>query len=131
MPRVGAIGHIALTVTDVQRSALWYANVFGATSIVRDSTGGHDMDVLAGENLLIGLHKHAHTSPDDRFDEGRVGLDHAAILCEDLAALDEWRDHLDELGVEHSGIEESSFGAHINFKDPDGIALEVHSPPQQ
>lgn len=45
--------------------------------------------------------------------------------------MNAWRDHLDALGVEHSGIEDSSFGAHINFKDPDGIALELHSPPQE
>lgn len=130
MPTTSGIGHIALTVTDVARSAAWYAEVFDLSSVFRDSTDGHDLDVLAGEQLLIALHKHAGTDAGDRFTEGRVGLDHVAVSCQDAPAVRGWRDHLDALGVEHSGVLESSFGTHLNFKDPDGIALEIHAPPE-
>jgi glyoxylase I family protein len=128
MPRIDGIGHITLTVTDVKRSAAWYADVFGVSSVARESEDGYEVDVLAGEGLLVGLRRQASTGSDDRFDEGRVGLDHIALLCPDAGALEEWHGHLDRLGVPHSGIVTSPFGSHLNFKDPDGIALEVFVP---
>ena len=35
---------------------------------------------------------------------------------------------LGELGVENSGPESSPFGTHLNFRDPDGIAMEFFLP---
>ena len=35
---------------------------------------------------------------------------------------------LAELGVESSGLETSPFGTHLNFRDPDGIAMEFFLP---
>ncbi len=39
--------------------------------------------------------------------------------------------HLDEKGVDSSGIVESPFGLHLHVKDPDGIALEFFVATQQ
>ena len=39
--------------------------------------------------------------------------------------LDDWARHLDEKGVAHSGILRAPYATVINFRDPDGIALEL------
>jgi glyoxylase I family protein len=45
--------------------------------------------------------------------------------------LDKWHYKLTEMGIEHSEIVESPYGHHLNFKDPDGIALELFVPASQ
>ena len=80
-------------------------------------------------NTLVGLHQHAKPAPDERFSELRVGLDHVAFGCADRAELERWARRLDELGVEHGGIKDRSYGSGVSFRDPDGIALEFFAPP--
>jgi catechol 2,3-dioxygenase-like lactoylglutathione lyase family enzyme len=60
-----------------------------------------------------------------RFDERAVGLDHFALRVPDLAALEAWAKHLDDLGIEHSGVQEETGGALIVLRDPDNIQLEL------
>jgi catechol-2,3-dioxygenase len=73
------------------------------------------------------------STPDERFDETRVGLDHFAFRVSDRAELDEWIRHFDKEGVTHSGVIEAHFGDTVVFRDPDGTQLElfVHPAPQQ
>ena len=33
-----------------------------------------------------------------------------------------------ELGVEHTPVRDMALGYHLNFRDPDGIALELQAP---
>lgn len=40
------------------------------------------------------------------------------------AEIEQWRDHLDGIGVAHSGVVEADYGLALSFKDPDGNALE-------
>lgn len=128
MPGISGISHIGLTVTDLEASAAWYKRVFGVDSVAQNDDGAHAVDVMLGEGLLIGLHTHSGTEDGDRFSEARVGLDHVAMQCADADAVEEWAEHLDELGVEHSEVLTSPFGTHLNFKDPDGNALEIFAP---
>jgi glyoxylase I family protein len=121
--------HIALTVTDLSRSAPWYRDLFGGEAVFEGNDGVSDVTILAlPENLLLGLRQHPATSSADRFAYERVGLDHAGFHVDGAAALEEWQRKLDDRGIEHSGIQSSPFGQHLNFKDPDGIALEMFAP---
>ncbi len=36
---------------------------------------------------------------------------------------------LNELGVEHGGIVDTSYGSGLSFRDPDGVTLEFFAPP--
>jgi hypothetical protein len=47
-----------------------------------------------------------------------VGLDHFALRVPDRAAPDAWAEHLERVGVEHSGIQEENGGPLIVFRDP-------------
>jgi catechol-2,3-dioxygenase len=129
-PAVGMNGaHIALTVTDLDRSATWYADLFGGQEVFRGTDDVGEVVIYAiADTLLLGLRRHETTTADDRFSYARCGLDHFGMHVTDRDDLEKWRSKLEERGIEHSGIIESPVGVHLNFKDPDGIALEVFVP---
>jgi glyoxylase I family protein len=39
-----------------------------------------------------------------------------------------WEQRLRELDVEFTPVRDSELGHHLNFRDPDGIALEFYAP---
>jgi glyoxylase I family protein len=128
MPSAQGIGHIMLTVTDVERSADFYNRLLDGQTVMstRDETG--PLAVCAGPVLMVGFRTHQGTDEKDEFDPARVGLDHIGIHVESHGALEDWRQRLDEQGVPHSAIVEDQFGAHLNAKDPDNIAIEFFVP---
>lgn len=129
MPEIQGVNHIALTVTNVQRSLAWYEKVLGVQKVMEDKGAGFERAVTMVGPLIIGLTTHDATAPDDRFSEFRVGLDHVGFACANKAAVEEWAAHLDSAGVAHSGVIDSGYGLHLNFRDPDNNALELFSLP--
>jgi glyoxylase I family protein len=132
MPAFPALAHIAVTVTDLERSTRWYSALFGADPVLDEdeTTGGfHHTVYLLDGGQLFGLHTHPGTAPDGSFDERRTGLDHVAFACADRAELESWAARLDELGVRHGGVKDAHYGSGVSFRDPDGVALEFFAPP--
>ena len=132
MPAFPAIAHVAVTVTDLERSTRWYGTLFGAEPVLdEDETVGgfhHTVFVLGG-GQLFGLHTHPGGAQDGSFDEHRVGMDHVAFACADRGELEAWTARLDELGIKHGGIVDAHYGSGVSFRDPDNIALEFFAPP--
>ena len=125
------IQHVAVTVSDLQRSTEWYSRLFGSDPVLdEDEAGGtyhHTVWAIGGGNLF-GIH--VHTSPQGSdFDERNVGLDHVSFGCANRGELEQRAAHLDELGVKHDGILDRPYGSGVSFRDPDGIALEYFAPP--
>ena len=58
------------------------------------------------------------------FDETRVGMDHVALQVTNRAAMEEWKQRLEELKVDHSEIKDEYYGSVITFRDPDNIQWE-------
>jgi catechol 2,3-dioxygenase-like lactoylglutathione lyase family enzyme len=131
MPAFPSVAHVAVTVTDLDRSTRWYTELFGSSPVLdEDETAGsfhHTVYALDG-GQLFGLH--THTVPtDDTFDEHRTGMDHVAFGCRDRGELETWAARLDELGIKHDGIKDAHYGSGVSFRDPDNIALEFFAPP--
>lgn len=126
------ITHVAITVTDLERSTRWYSALLGSEPVLDEEVeaGGfhHTVYALDGGQLL-GLHTHPSTPAGERFDEHRAGLDHIGFQCADLAELEKRRDRLDELGIAHGDVVSAHFGSGLSFRDPDNIALEFFAPP--
>jgi catechol-2,3-dioxygenase len=122
--------HVALTVRDLSVSAPWYEALFDAEPVIDEDTEPdfHHTVYVIGNTTLVGLHQHGVAAPAEQFSELRVGLDHVAFGCPDRGELEKWAHRLDELGIEHGGIKDATYGSGLSFRDPDGIALEFFAP---
>lgn len=131
MAEFPAIAHVAVTVSDLDRSAAWYERLLGVGPVLDEDAGGfyHKVYPLAG-GMLLGLHAHPGSTGGDQFDVLRPGLDHLAFGCASRDELGEWQRRLDELGIAHAGIVDAPYGSGLSFKDPDGTALEFFAPPR-
>lgn len=124
-PRIESFGHIDLTVTDGERSVSWWTQVLGfrlITSFGRRGFRVWSLNHPCGFPLGLVVHD---TAPEHPFDERVVGLDHFAFRVRDRATLEQWTDHLDELGIDHSGVQEENGGPLITLRDPDNIQVEL------
>jgi catechol-2,3-dioxygenase len=127
-----ALNHAALTVHDLEVSGPWYRKLFGTDPLIDEHTDAgfrHIVWLLDGGTLL-GIHQHDRAAPDEKFSEYRAGLDHVGFGCANRAELEQWVTRLNELGIEHGGIVDASYGSGLSFRDPDGIALEFFAPPR-
>jgi len=127
MPEMSGINHIAITVTDLDRSRLWYQEVFGMTTLMEDThPDGTGYFVLLGNatlSVLVGLHAHP-ANGGESFAESRTGLDHVGFTVSSHAELEAWEARLTDLGVAHSPINDQASYSVVVFRDPDNIQLE-------
>jgi glyoxylase I family protein len=131
MPQMQGVSHVALTVSDLAKSSAWYERLFeGAVRVMEGNEGGINYIVyLLPSGLVFGLREFASAQKGDRFAEDRVGLDHLSFACADRSALEEWERYLDDLGAQHSPIQDVSYGHVLVFRDPDNIQLEFFALP--
>lgn len=129
MAEFPAITHVALTVSDLDRSIPWYGTLFGTKPVLDEDTGPFRHVVWLVGQTLVGLHQFPDPASSERFNERRVGLDHLAFACANRSELAEWEARLNELGIANGGIVDASYGSGVSFRDPDNIALEFFAPP--
>ena len=126
-----SLTHVAVTVSDLDRSTQFYSQLFGSDPVLDEdeAVGGfhHTVFAISG-GQLFGLHTHPSTTGAS-FDEKEPGLDHVSFGLRDHGELEQWSARLDELGISHGGIVDAHYGSGISFRDPDGIALEFFAPP--
>jgi glyoxylase I family protein len=135
---VAGYSHVRLTVTDITRSRAFYDTVFGfdVAYEMPDDPDAAQREAFAflfggviytfGAGQLLGLRPVAH--PSDRFDEDRVGLDHVSFALRTLADLEEAVATLDAAGVAHEPVKDIGGLSILEFRDPDGNALELIAP---
>jgi catechol-2,3-dioxygenase len=129
MPEFPALAHVAVTVTDLDRSRSWYQRLFGADPVLDEDTGQFHHVVWLLGGTLFGIHQHPSPSSTEPFSELRPGLDHVAFGCRNRAELDQWAAQLNSLEIAHGGIIDAAYGSGLSFRDPDNIALEFFAPP--
>lgn len=120
------IQHVALSVRDIAVSGPWYQALFGFQKVAEFADPPLEI-YLTPDGQALDLRQDPAVDPEP-FSQTRVGLDHLAFVCLDREELDDWAGRLATLGIANSGIEQSPFGLHLNFRDPDGIALEFYLP---
>ena len=120
------IGHLDLSVSDVEASAAWYERVLGLRRLRRVDFPDRSMIVLHHDasGLVVGLNQH-QGFPGKPFDERRAGLDHVGFAVGRRQDLDAWQERLAALGVEHSPVADSEVGSALVFRDPDHIQVEL------
>lgn len=125
MPELTGVSHVALTVSDLDRSKQWYFDLFG----LQELFGGDEDDVrfvvtMHPTGLVLGLREHK-AGAGDQFSPDRTGLDHLAFQCADRTELEKWQAAFEEKGITYTPIIDTDYGHVLNFKDPDNIALEM------
>jgi catechol 2,3-dioxygenase-like lactoylglutathione lyase family enzyme len=122
VPDFAGVDHASLTVTDLDRSERFYTAVLGLLRLADFGT----VRILLHRptSFLLALVRH-DAAPGDRFTELHTGLDHLGFGVSTREELVAWERHLKALGVEYTPIRDMEFGAHLNFRDPDHIALEL------
>lgn len=119
------IHHLALRVTDYERSKHFYLDTLGFNQILEKP----GMCLFrAGKNAVAILGPQDATSENDQFNPFRVGLDHLAIGCEKKEELERVAAELNHHGVENTGIkhDETLDKDYVAFKDPDRISWEYY-----
>lgn len=125
MAEVSGFSHVSLSVTDHERSARWYEEVFGFTTIEKlDEPDYTESVMLHPSGAILCLQQH-RANPGEPFDPRRTGGDHVAFRVDSRQGLDRWSDRLDDLGVSRSAVADRHYGAVLCLRDPDGIQLEL------
>ena len=129
MPNIAGAHHVAFTVTDADRSAAWYRDLWAMQGLLRTEGKGVRIRTLSppASEWIMGLREHAD-QPGGPFDERRTGLDHLAFTVTSRPELEAWEQELERRGITYSPIRESPIGTVITFRDPDDIQLELWLP---
>ncbi|MGL5817856.1 MAG: VOC family protein [Phycicoccus sp.] len=125
MPTFAGVNHLSLSVTDLGVSEDFYVRLFGLRRVLDVGYGRILMHQASGFVLAL---VHLPDQAGGRFSELVTGLDHVGPTATDRDELVEWEERMREQGVEHTPIRDMALGCHLNFRDPDGIALELQAP---
>lgn len=127
---LSGLGHLVLTVSDMEDSAGFWEDVFGFSRIRRvDEPAGRQQQprILLRHRdcgfVLVVQQPHGRTG--SRFDPAHLGLDHFSLNVPDHEALLAWTARLDEAGVARSPVREIEPARFVTFADPDGIQCEL------
>jgi len=118
------IGHVHLTVSDLERSLAFYRDALGFEITARY---GPDAVFLSagGYHHHIGLNTWAGRGAP-RPPEGSTGLYHFAILFPDRAALAEGVRRVLAHGIKLEGASDHGVSEAIYLRDPDGNGIELY-----
>ncbi|MFA7266479.1 MAG: VOC family protein [Candidatus Nanopelagicales bacterium] len=127
--KIAGIHHVVLSVTDLDAAVRWYGEQLDFDVLFRWDTDDFDRCLMTHPSgVVLGLTQHFATQTASVFDPRQPGLDHLSLAVATADALDAWCHRLDAAGIEHSGIKvtpRTGFTL-IDFKDPDGIQLELY-----
>ncbi|HZG86531.1 VOC family protein [Paenibacillus sp.] len=124
------IGHVALNVSNLERSVAFYADVFGLEVRGRSTEDNRKFAFLGNERgVVLTLWEQS----EGAFQPASPGLHHLAIQASSIDEVEAFERKLNGLGAKflYGGIvthREGSPSGGIYFEDPDGIRLEIFSP---
>lgn len=120
------LNHIILTVSDVERSRSFYADLLGFTVTVFED---HSFYFTSG-GVMVFFYPSRQPIAGDRFSEFRIGLDHLSFTAPSREALDALAARLISAGVPTQGVEQfaPTGNWYVAFRDPDNIQLEYWLP---
>ena len=124
--RIGKLGHIALHVRDVERSARFYTQVLGFQ--VSDVMGD---DAIPGGAVFLRCNTDHHGIALFQATEVELsgaGLHHVAFEVPSMDQVVRARDHLrhHQVPIDFDGRRRAGCQLAVEFRDPDGHRLEIY-----
>ena len=117
------IGHLVLSVSDVEKSTVFYRDVVGFQVSKRFPDG-------SGTFLTCGVVHHnlaLFKAPEgaETYKKGQIGLRHFAFKVKNYQALQEAHRRLVAAGTSITGTRDHGTTRSVYFLDPDGIEMEL------
>jgi glyoxylase I family protein len=113
------LNHIILTISNIERSRAFYGDLLGflVSAIEEDPDKSF-------------FFPSSRSTPNDRFSEFRIGLDHLSFTAPNKEALQELADKLIAARVDTKGVEQfiRTGNWYVSFRDSDNIQLEYWLP---
>jgi glyoxylase I family protein len=129
--KTGAVNHLALTVSDLQRAREFYTSILGFQEVMELSP---TRVLLSNGSCIMAVGSPPDPDqaiPQDQFSENRIGLDHLSFSVGSHDELEAAAQMLDARGVSRGEIRDlgASLGMYVMaFRDPDNIQLELTAP---
>src|SRR4051794_41605267 len=112
MAEFPTITHVALTVSDLNRSVPWYQALFGTAPVIDEDTGPfrHVVWLLVGQTL-VGLHQFPDPATGEPSNEPRMGLDHPRFASANPEEVEQWGTRLNEMDVSQAAHADLHYGS--------------------
>lgn len=123
LPAATRLGHVALQVSNLQRSLAYYQDLLGLRVLHRAATSVM-LGTQAGNTPLVHLTERAGANASPQ--HARLGLYHFAILLPDRVALGRFVSHLGNIGA-RAGASDHLVSEALYLRDPDGLGIEVYA----
>ena len=118
---VSGFSHLQLLVSDIARSAEWYATTLGLTRMAGSPEVGYLAMAGAGGRFAVVLSPRPAGDPSGP----PTGIDHLAFTVRTVDELGDWAQQLTAAGIAHGGLVSSGEGTSIHLRDPDGLPIEL------
>ncbi len=115
------LDHIAISVSDVERSVQWYIEVLGLER--QHAEVWDDVPVFVGKGATGIAIFPARDTADGSMKRARIGLRHFALRA-DRANFLRAQEELKARGIDFE-FEDHEIAHSIYFRDPDGFDLEI------
>jgi catechol 2,3-dioxygenase-like lactoylglutathione lyase family enzyme len=126
----GSVHHLTLTVSDVKRACQFYTTLLGFQVALEWGP----RVLLSNGSMILAVGpapSPEQATPNDRFSENRVGLDHVSFGVGSHQDLEQAIRLFDQHDVPHGEIKDlgADLGLYVlALRDPDNIQLELTAP---
>lgn len=123
---ITGIHHVKLPVSDLDRSVVWYCELFGLSTLTEFVEDGRVCGVALvhpPSGTGVALRDRDAIERPPRLD----GFDVFAFALADRAGLEAFAARCDDLGVAYEGIHQASSGWAMQVIDPDGTAIRLYA----